>query len=166
MKHSTCSGSIALAFTSRTLLQHVVWLVFLSLCAVSRADDSLAYFESRIRPVLVERCVECHGAEKQKGGLRLDSRAGWESGGESGAAIVPGVVEKSLLIKAIHYTETDLKMPPEKKGGKLSAREVADFEAWVKAGAPDPRVVEARIGGMNAADAKTWWSFQPISLKA
>ena len=163
MKHSTCPGSIAPALTSRTLLQHVVWLVFLTLCVVSHAEDSLKHFESRIRPVLVERCVECHGAEKQKGGLRLDSRAGWESGGESGAAIVPGDLEKSLLIKAIHYTESDLKMPPEKKGGKLSAREVADFEAWVKAGAPDPRVVEARIGGMNATDAKTWWSFQPIS---
>ncbi|HQU45018.1 MAG TPA: hypothetical protein PK867_19535, partial [Pirellulales bacterium] len=98
------------------------------------ADDSLAHFENRIRPVLVERCLGCHGAEKQKGGLRLDSRAGWMKGGDSGTAVVPGDVEKSLLIKAIHYTDADLKMPPEQKGGKLSPRQVADFEAWVKAG--------------------------------
>ncbi len=127
------------------------------------AEDAVAHFEAKIRPVLIERCIECHGAEKQKGGLRLDSREGWMKGGDSGATIVPGEVEKSVLIKALRYTDVDLKMPPEKKGGKLSAREVADFEAWVKAGAHDPRVVAAKIGGMNAADAKTWWAFQPIA---
>ncbi|MGI8966446.1 MAG: c-type cytochrome domain-containing protein, partial [Limisphaerales bacterium] len=58
-------------------------------------------------------------------------------GGESGAAIVPGDVEKSLLIKAVRYTDKDLQMPPEKAGGKLSVAQIADLEAWVKMGAPD-----------------------------
>ena len=128
----------------------------------SLADDVLAHFETKIRPVLVERCIECHGAEKQKGGLRLDSREGWVKGGDSGGAIVPGEVEKSVLIKALRYTDADLKMPPEKKGGKLSVQEIADFEAWVKAGAPDPRSLADAPVKRAVADPKTFWSFQPV----
>ena len=144
----------------RGVLLRLFW--FPLMLSSSAAADAVAHFESRIRPVLVERCVQCHGGEKQKGGLRLDSREGWVQGGKSGAAIVPGDIEKSLLIKAIHYKDPDLRMPPENKGAQLSVQEVADFEMWVKAGAPDPRVTAAKLGGMNAADAKTWWAFQPL----
>ncbi len=138
--------------------------IFLSLIFLSShaaAEDVAAHFEAKIRPVLIERCIECHGAEKQKGGLRLDSREGWEKGGESGTAIVPGDVEKSVLIHAIRYTDADLKMPPGKKGGRLSEQEIADFEAWVKADAHDPRNLADVPAKHTVADPKTFWSFQP-----
>ena len=96
------------------------------------------FFEKKIRPVLVERCYECHSAEskKLKGNFRLDSRQGLLKGGDSGPAIVPGAPEKSLLIKAVRYTDEDLQMPPKHQ---LTPSEVADLEAWVKMGAPVPQ---------------------------
>ncbi|MEO7299980.1 MAG: DUF1549 domain-containing protein, partial [Verrucomicrobiota bacterium] len=105
-----------------------------------RADD-FEFFEIKIRPIFVEHCYKCHSAdaEKLKGDLFLDSKAGIFKGGESGAAIVPGDVEKSLLIKAVRYIDKDLQMPPEKAGGKLSTAQIADLETWVKSGALDPR---------------------------
>jgi hypothetical protein len=77
--------------------------------------DGFDFFESRIRPLLVERCYECHSAnsEKIRGGLKLDSREAVLKGGDSGRAIVPGDVEKSLLIKAVRYSDKELKMPPK-----------------------------------------------------
>src|SRR6187549_1605450 len=81
-----------------------------------RADEGVAFFESKIRPLFVEHCNECHGGTKTKGGLSLDTRAGWQKGGDSGAAIVPGKPDESLLIKAVRYTDEDLAMPPKKKG--------------------------------------------------
>ena len=74
--------------------------LFLGAAAQAAETDGTAFFESKIRPLLVERCLECHGDKKQKGGLRLDSRAAWQQGGDSGAAITPGDPEASLLIKA------------------------------------------------------------------
>src|SRR5262245_9804885 len=107
--------------------------------SASDADEAVL-FENKIRPLLAERCYECHSAgKKQKGGLVLDSRTGWEKGGDSGPAILPGRPEESLLIKAVRGTSEDLRMPPEKSGGKLNAAQIADLEAWVKRGAYDPR---------------------------
>src|SRR5262245_15325563 len=82
--------------------------------------EDLEFFENKIRPLLVENCYKCHSAqsEKLKGGLLLDTREGVLKGGETGPAIVPGDPEKSLLIKAVRYTDKDLKMPPKDK--KLS----------------------------------------------
>lgn len=98
--------------------------------------EGIEFFEKRIRPVLVEQCYECHSArEKIKGGLRLDSRAGWEKGGDSGPAVVPGKPEESLIVEAVR-SAGDLKMPPK---GRLPRAVVDDFERWVKLGAPDPR---------------------------
>lgn len=110
----------------------------LSLAADDRAG--IAFFEANIRPLLVERCYECHSSEQgqSKGGLTLDTRAGWATGGDSGAAIVPGKVEESLLIRAVRYNDADLAMPPKKKGGKLPAADIAKLEQWVAMGAPDP----------------------------
>jgi hypothetical protein len=105
------------------------------------ADPGAEFFEKKIRPVLTEHCLKCHSKEaadkkKLKGGLLLDSRDGWVKGGDSGPAIVPGKSTESLLIKAIKY-DGDTQMPP---AGKLPDAVIADFEAWVKMGAPDPRV--------------------------
>src|SRR3954469_7882802 len=98
----------------RVSLAAVCWVSFL-LAGVGRAEEEAAFFESKVRPLLVDRCLECHGEKKQKGGLRLDSKSGWEKGGESGAAIVPGKAEESLVIKAVGYADKDLQMPPKKQ---------------------------------------------------
>ncbi|HCN28162.1 MAG TPA: hypothetical protein DIT64_05165 [Verrucomicrobiales bacterium] len=123
------------------------------------ADEGIAFFEQKIRPVLIEHCYSCHSAEakKLKGNLYLDSKAGWEKGGDSGEpAIIPGKPEESIFIRTIQHLEEDLEMPPKKP--KLPDAVIADLVAWVKMGAPDPREgvkVEAK-----RAD-KTWWSLQP-----
>ena len=97
------------------------------------------FFETKVRPILVENCYKCHsaGAEKIKGGLVLDTREGWMKGGDSGPALVPGKPEQSLLVKAIRYTDRDLAMPPNDK--KLPDNLIADLEQWIRLGAPDPR---------------------------
>ncbi|MCE9610330.1 MAG: PSD1 and planctomycete cytochrome C domain-containing protein [Chthoniobacter sp.] len=128
------------------------------------AEDAarLAFFEQRVRPVLVEYCYECHSAEskKLKGGLRLDSRAGLLRGGETDAAVVPGDAKKSLLIEAVGYADRDLQMPPKKR---LPDAVVADLTQWVNDGAFDPRDGPAVSKAPGANDsAMTHWAFQPI----
>jgi len=139
------------------------FLVWASAASLT-AGDGTAFFESKVRPLLLEHCHECHSGEKTKGGLALDTKAGWEKGGDSGVVIVPGKPEESLLIKAVRYHDTDLAMPPEKKGGKLPEADIAALVQWVRMGAPDPRLAVAKIAGMKAEDAKTWWAFQPLTL--
>ena len=142
----------------------------LAAVAASRAADApdaaqLAFFEKSIRPVLVEKCYQCHSAdsEKVKGGLLLDTREGMRAGGDSGHAVVPGNVAESLLLKAMRHTDKDMAMPPEKSGGKLPDAVIADFEKWVKMGAPDPRdggekFVKKEI---DFDEARKFWAFQP-----
>src|SRR4051794_36606947 len=107
----------------------VVVLAFVA--APALADDA---FEKKVRPLLVEKCLTCHGPEKQKGGLRVDSRAALISGGERGAALVPGKPDESLIVRALAH-DGELKMPPK---AKLSAAEIAAVRDWVKAGAAWP----------------------------
>src|SRR5687768_11579720 len=82
--------------------------------AATLTPQELQFFESKIRPVLAENCYKCHAesSDKVKGGLLLDSRAATLKGGDTGPALVPGQPDKSLLIKAVRYTDEDLKMPP------------------------------------------------------
>lgn len=124
----------------------------------------LVFFESNIRPILAEHCYDCHSSEEgvSKGGLTLDTRAGWEMGGDSGPAIVAGKVEESLLIKAVRYTDADLAMPPKKKGGKLPASHIAKLEQWVAMGAPDPRDGEVKKLTGITPEARQHWAFQPV----
>lgn len=133
--------------------------------AFAAAEDH-AFFEAKVRPILVEHCYDCHSGVNSKGGLLLDTRHGWEKGGDSGPAIVPGRPDESLVIKAIRYHDEDLAMPPKKKGGKLPETDIAVLTEWVKKGAPDPRVAEEKIAGMKAGDAKAWWAFQPLAKAA
>ncbi len=126
----------------------------------------LNFFETKIRPVLAEHCYACHAAEakKQKGGLRLDFRAGLRQGGDSGPALVPGKPDESLLIKAIRYTDEDLKMPPK---GKLPPAVIADLEEWIRMGAPDPRdkavpTKAATTWEEMLRTRRDWWSLQPV----
>ena len=146
------------------------WLLVLSLVsfalplrAAGLRADGVEFFEARIRPVLVERCYKCHSAEaeKLKGSLRLDSREGVLKGGESGKpAVVPRDVEKSRLIEAIRYRNDELQMPPTKAGGKLREDQIADFVAWVEAGAPDPRTANPADRPASVA-ARSHWAFKP-----
>lgn len=128
----------------------------------SPTPGDVEFFEQKIRPLLVERCYQCHSATKKvKGGLKLDSRQGWEKGGETGPAVAPGKPDESLLVKAVRYQDADLQMPP---GGKLSDAEIALFEEWVRRGAPDPRdgSPAATPAGASQAAATTHWAYQPL----
>ena len=137
----------------------------------SHAAEDFSFFETKVRPVLVEHCYKCHSAEaeKIKGGLHLDTKAGILKGGDSGPAIIPGQPEESLLIKAVRYLDKDLQMPPGKGGDKkLPEAQIADLTEWVKMGAPDPRTepflsteVKRFVSPYNFASARTNWAFQP-----
>ncbi|MEK0448841.1 MAG: hypothetical protein RL088_1109 [Verrucomicrobiota bacterium] len=120
------------------------------------ADSTAEHFESRIRPVLHDRCSECHGAEKQKGGLRLDSRESMLAGGDTGPAISPGKPADSLLLKAIRHEDKDLAMPPAKSGKPLTAAVIADFEKWIADGAvwPGAKGVPAKRDVFDIAERK------------
>lgn len=93
----------------------------------------------------------------------MDAREGIRRGGDSGHAVVPGDLDGSLLLKAIRYTDGDLKMPPSKAGGKLPNSVIADFEKWIRMGAPDPREGAAKVvrKETNLNKAREFWSFQP-----
>src|SRR3954454_5254079 len=116
----------------------VVFVVVLAAAPAGAAPaaEQTEFFEARVRPVLVEQCYKCHGPEKAKGELRLDTRQGVAKGGKTGPAGVAGHAEKSLLIEPVGYTNSDLQMPPKEQ---LTAAQVADLAAWIKAGAVDPR---------------------------
>ena len=127
--------------------------------------EQLDFFEKKIRPVLSEKCYKCHSekSEKVRGGLLLDTREGIRRGGDNGPAVAPGDLGESLLIQAIHYSNKDFAMPPEKEGGKLSDAAIADLEKWVKMGAPDPRDGAAKlVKKYDTAEAKNHWAFQAL----
>ncbi|MBM3848211.1 MAG: DUF1549 domain-containing protein, partial [Verrucomicrobia bacterium] len=143
------------------------------LASPGHADESATparndFFEKRIRPFLANDCYECHGARKQKGGLRLDSRDALLKGGDSGVVLVPGDAARSLLIQSIRHEHSELKMPKDRP--KLPESAIASFVEWVNAGAYDPR--DHPPAGTTAAGSDwnsvfqsrlEWWSFQPLT---
>ena len=151
------AAALALAFTS------------FHLTAAEPSKSDLEFFESKIRPILTENCYKCHShdSEKIKGGLLLDTRDGLLKGGDDGPVIVPGDPEKSMLIKAVRYTDKDLQMPPNDR--QLSANQIQDLETWVKMGVPDPRT-EADAAQhkytVNMDQARKHWAFQPVTKPA
>lgn len=137
----------------------------LSIFSVSGSEISEAdreFFEDRVRPILIESCLECHDStsKKMKGGLALNSPSGIRDGGDSGPTIAPGDPEASRLIEAIRYHNRDLQMPPK---SPLSESKVATLEEWVRRGAPDPRrepeAGEAPPSGMSPEEGRRFWSF-------
>lgn len=125
----------------------------------------IEFFEVKIRPVLVAQCYECHsaGSKALKGGLRLDTREGWQTGGDSGSAIIPGKVDDSLLIQAVRYDPQFVQMPPARK---LPEAVVKDFEQWVARGATDPRTeatatVAKKKPAVDPDAARKFWAYQP-----
>jgi len=150
----------------------VAFALMLSAGFASAQDDAkpapaaVKFFESKVRPILAENCFSCHGEKRQRGSLRLDSRATILEGGDVGPAIVPGHPEKSLLVKAIGYTDPHFKMPPTKK---LSREQIADLTNWIKMGAPWPgAAATAKVAPRKGADKeitdadRAHWAFQPI----
>jgi cytochrome c553 len=129
-------------------MRALLLLVLLAAQGAAQEDAASAadFFEKRVRPVLVGRCVACHGAEtkKQKGGLSLATREGMLKGGDSGPAVLPGDPERSLLVKAIRYADPELRMPPPQEKTPLSKEQVADLETWIRRGATYPRSETAR----------------------
>ncbi|MDA0813855.1 MAG: DUF1549 domain-containing protein, partial [Verrucomicrobia bacterium] len=139
--------------------------------AAELTSAQLDNFEKRIRPFLANDCYECHGAKKQKGGLRVDSRDGLLKGGDSGPAVVPGDAARSLLIQSIRHEHSEFKMPKDRP--KLSDSAISSFVQWVNDGAPDPRDHPPRDAEATAADwasvfqaRREWWSFQPLKQPA
>jgi hypothetical protein len=120
------------------------------------------FFEKSVRPVLVERCLGCHGAEKAKGGLRLDTRDGLLKGGDGGPAAVPGKLADSPLVAAIRHAD-DLKMPP---GAKLPDRERLALERWVELGLPWPAQTVLRSPDAVEKAAAKHWAFRPVTRPA
>jgi len=148
-------------------MKRLLW-IFMLLPLACSANEGHAFFESKIRPLLLERCLDCHSEEsgKRKGGLWLDRRAAWEQGGDSGPAIVPGKPDESLFIRAIRYHDEALQMPSK---SKLPADEIALFERWVTMGAPDPRDAvmagAVRVGEIDVEAARKKWAYRPLQVR-
>jgi len=126
--------------------------------------EMLAFFESRIRPVLVDHCYDCHSSDSDEpgGGLRLDTRQATLKGGNSGPAIVSGRPESSLLLLAMRHAEPKLAMPPADAGEKLPATVIADFERWIRSGAFDPREDDGQW--VDGSVPQKGWAWQPLQV--
>ncbi len=133
--------------------------------AKALSDAELKFFESKVRPILVEHCYACHSQESgvEEGNLRLDTRERMRRGGNNGPTMMLGDPELSPLIRAVSHANKDIAMPPPDAGRKLSDEEIGVLKEWIRMGAPDPRE-ESEVGvDRNAHDAaKEWWAFQPV----
>ena len=121
------------------------------------------FFETEVRPILVNRCYDCHGDKKQKGGLRVDDISHLKLGGDTGPAFVAGKPDESAMIEAVRYQRADFQMPPKEK---LPEAEVAVLEKWVALGAPWPQTNSQKVvlteGGFTK-EQRDFWCFQPLS---
>lgn len=135
------------------------WLCATCSIAAEQAGSTGNLFEMEIRPVLVEQCIGCHGATKQEGGLRLDSSAAMLAGGDSGAAVAPGLPDESLIIEALRYESFE--MPPT---GPLADKTIEQFEQWIAAGAEWPELSSPlrEAATQIALEDRQWWAFQPV----
>jgi mono/diheme cytochrome c family protein len=142
-----------------------------ALLAQTSNADSPEFFEIKIRPILANSCYGCH-TNSALGGLRLDSREAMLKGGKRGVSVVPGDAENSLLIKAVKQVNPDLKMPAG--AAKLKDEQIADLEAWIKAGAKWPVSATTSVSGTDpksgkyviAPERRAFWSFQPLASPA
>jgi hypothetical protein len=128
--------------------------------------EQAEFFEKHVRPILVERCYSCHSTaeKKQKGGLVVDSLDGLRTGGDTGPALDAAKPDESLFLKAVRYTDDDLKMPPK---GKLPDAEIDVLVKWVKMGTPWPNAkagTRRRKPGTITDDDRKWWAFQPVKV--
>ncbi|HTU20826.1 MAG TPA: PSD1 and planctomycete cytochrome C domain-containing protein [Gemmataceae bacterium] len=158
MNRSLARCRLSFAIAAAALL-----LLATSLPGAEPSSEAVRFFELRIRPLLVDNCFKCHADKKQRGSLRVDSRAALLTGGDQGPAFVPGKPEESLLIKAVRHDD-ELKMPPTKK---LAKEQIADLTRWIRMGAPWPGpdspapVLGKREFHIRERD-RAHWAFQPI----
>jgi hypothetical protein len=152
------------------MIRQLKWTLMLHLLlsnSVIAQENGIEFFETKIRPVLVNECYQCHSQNREiKGGLRLDWKGGWQKGGDGGPVIIPGRTDQSRLLSAIRQKEGDLTMPPKKK---LRASEIKDFEQWIAMGAPDPRDSNETSEEQLHHDieaARQFWAFQPPTKPA
>jgi hypothetical protein len=152
--------------STSAVLTLVLWITVTGQL-VAQSSEVRDHFESRVRPILVRACYDCHSGASTalKGGLRLDFRDGWVQGGDSGPAIVPGDSDASLLVAAIR--QEGLEMPP---GKSLRKEEVQAIEQWIKDGAwdprdtpPDPAQVAEETFDAIYDERMQWWSLQPVA---
>ncbi|MDM4017676.1 PSD1 and planctomycete cytochrome C domain-containing protein [Roseiconus lacunae] len=167
-----CSSSVHTIRTFASALVAIGTFVTITHPRLAKADTPTAskltaeqetFFETKVRPLLIDRCYECHSEEagESSGGLRLDNAAVSREGGASGPAIVPGDVDASLLIEAINYENVDYQMPPE---GKLEDAEIATLRTWIEMGAPDPRTDKNSSSKSTSPmdiDPQSHWAFVP-----
>lgn len=184
MQSSVVQVPISLAVSSGTVTTSSQWYLSILLLLVSPSlasadepteprpiDDvlqfsaaDLTFFETKVRPLLAENCYACHADEKQKGGLRLDSREAILTGGESGAAIVTGNIDDSVLLQAVRYESYE--MPP---GKELPDESIRVLEEWVRRGAPWPGAKAGAVA-MKKSDRgfsdeeRAWWALQPVKV--
>jgi len=137
------------------LLASAAWILAHPGLCLGADQDGIQFFETKIRPVLATHCFACHSAQapKLQGGLALDSQSGMRKGGNSGTVIESGQPDHSLLLRAIRYQDQSVKMPP---GKPLTAEIVADFETWIRGGAPMPADAAPR-----ASVSQRFWSLLP-----
>jgi hypothetical protein len=119
--------------------------------ATYAANEAEQHFTDKVRPLLESRCISCHGPDKVKGNLRMDSRAALLKGGDAGPALVPGKPSESLLLQAVLHTRKDLEMPPKEK---LTAADIAVLERWITDGAPWPEVKSVSTAATVATGEK------------
>jgi len=142
--------------------------IALTVCSqfVSAADkeptaEQLKFFESKIRPLFVKHCTDCHGEDEQESELRLDTLAGMLKGGKAGPSITPGKPKQSLIITAVRHDDAELRMPPD---DKISKTEIADLTRWVEMGAPHPDSgkvkLPVRTSQIDLEAAKQHWAFR------
>ncbi len=129
---------------------------------VAISEDALHFFESKVRPLLIQHCYSCHGPENQKSNLRVDSLHALLAGGDHGAALVPGDTSKSLLVGVLDYSG-EIQMPPS---GKLAQSEIDTLVEWVRMGAPWPNdgaVAQTVVkGSIDIEKGREWWAFRPV----
>jgi hypothetical protein len=167
------SLTVSVRIAKATLMSVIAWGLPFSVAPSVLAEDvptaeQIQFFESKVRPIFVEHCYECHSetADEVEAELLLDSKWGWMTGGESGPAIIPGNLDESLVIDAVRYEENKVTaMPPR---SKLSDKEIGVLEEWVKMGAPDPRTAKkTMVPVANEIDFQKrfneHWSWRPIT---
>ncbi|MEW4488160.1 PSD1 and planctomycete cytochrome C domain-containing protein [Thalassoglobus sp. JC818] len=164
----------------KSLQLATLFVLSLSLCRQVSADDQkstgdppsasdFAFFEAKIRPVLIKYCYDCHSIEAgtAEGELRVDEKSALRAGGGRGPAIVPGQPDASLLLTAMLHQDSDLKMPPKEE--RLSDDVIHDFRKWIEMGAPDPRIAnreETNEGWRGKDTAETFWAYQTPQASA